>query len=145
MAALPVTHTHAVSDAISLERLAPERMVVMPPDLNPAFHGAIVSLCRDAGVSPTFVEVAEPRIEHALLAVAAGTGMALLPESAAERHVAQGVRFVPLERTEQAFESVLVTHPDSDSLGTAAFVRALTRAKERAAATAPPARLTLAA
>ncbi len=145
VAALPVTHPQAVYDEISLERLAPERMVVLPPGLNPAFHGTIVSLCREAGISPTFVEVAEPRVEHALLAVAAGTGMALLPESAAERHVAQGVRFVPVEGTERAFASVLVTHPDSDSLGTAAFVRALTRANERAAATPPLARITLAA
>jgi DNA-binding transcriptional LysR family regulator len=145
VAALPVTHPQAVNAAISLERLAPERMVVMPPGLNPAFHGAIVSLCRDAGVSPTFVEVAEPRVEHALLAVAAGTGMALLPESAAERHLAQGVRFVPLERTERVFDSVLVTHPDSDSLGTAAFVRALARANERSAASPPRARISLAA
>jgi DNA-binding transcriptional LysR family regulator len=145
VAALPVTHTHAVSDTVLLERLAPDRLVVLPPELNPAFHAAVVSLCREAGVSPTFVEVAEPRVEHALLAVAAGTGMALLPESAAERHVAAGVRFVPLERAESVFESVLVTHPDSDSLGTAAFVRALTRTNERSAATPQRARLSLAA
>jgi DNA-binding transcriptional LysR family regulator len=42
VAALPVTHPQAVNDAISLERLAPERIVVLPPSLNPAFHGAIV-------------------------------------------------------------------------------------------------------
>jgi DNA-binding transcriptional LysR family regulator len=145
VAALPVTHPQAVNDAISLERLAPERIVVLAPSLNPAFHGAIVSLCRDADIAPTFVEVAEPRVEHALLAVAGGTGMALLPESAAERHVASGVRFVPLEGSERAFASVLVTHPDSDSLGTAAFVRALARANERVAATPPAARIALAA
>ena len=145
VAALPVTHAHAVSDTILLERLAPDRLVVLPRDLNPAFHATVVSLCREAGVSPTFVEVAEPRVEHALLAVAAGAGLALLPESAAEQHVAAGVRFVPLERTGPVFDSVLVTHPDTDSLATAAFVRALTRTNERSAPNAEPARISLAA
>ena len=90
VAALPVTHPHAVGPAVSLARLAPERLVVLPADTNPAFHNAMVSACRDAGLSPTFVEVGEPRVEHALLAVASGAGMALLPESAAERHLAPG-------------------------------------------------------
>ncbi len=97
VAALPVTHRSAVGPAVSLERLAPDRLVVLPADTNPAFHNAMVSACRDAGLSPTFIEVGEPRVEHALLAVASGAGMALLPESAAERHLARGVRFVPVE------------------------------------------------
>ena len=127
--------------AISLERLAPERLVVLPCDTNPAFHGAVVATCRDAGLSPTFVEVAEPRVEHALLAVASGgRDMALLPESAADHHVAPGVRFVPLEAADSTFESVVMTRPDTESLGTVGFLRALGRAaKPTAAAPARPA------
>ena len=109
VAALPVTHPHAMGPAISLERLAPERLVVLPADTNPAFHNAMVSVCRDAGLSPTFAEVCEPRVEHALLAVASGAGMALLPESATERYIAPGVRFVPVESIEAAFESAVIT------------------------------------
>jgi DNA-binding transcriptional LysR family regulator len=127
VAALPVTHPLAVDAAISLGRLAPERLVVLPRDANPAFHNAVVSICRNAGLSPTLVEVAEPRVEHALLAVASGGGVALLPESAAERYAAPGVRFVALEGIEPAFESVVLTHRDTANLATAAFVRALTR------------------
>jgi DNA-binding transcriptional LysR family regulator len=126
--ALPATHREAISPMVSIERLAPERLIMLPADTNPAFHNAVVSICRDAGLSPTFVEVAEPRVEHALLAVAAGAGMALLPESAAERHVAAGVRLVPLDHPEPAYESVVLTHPDSTSIATSAFVRALGRA-----------------
>ena len=132
VAALPVTHAHAVGPAVSLERLAPERLVVLPADTNPAFHSAIVSICRDAGVSPTLVEVGERRVEHALLAVASGGGMALLPESAAERHVAPGVRFIPLERTQPAFESVVLTRPDTENLATVGFLRAMARAAKPA-------------
>jgi DNA-binding transcriptional LysR family regulator len=140
VAALPVTHPHAVDAPISLERLAPDRLIVLPSDVNPPFRNAIVSICREAGLSPTMVELSEPRVEHALLAVAAGSGMALLPESAAERHAAPGVRFVRLDRAEPAFESVVVTRPDSESLATAAFLRAMARsARPAEVASARPA------
>ena len=137
VAALPVTHPHAVGPAVSLDRLAPERLVVLPSDTNPAFHSAVVSICRDAGISPTLVAVAEARVEHALLAVASSGGMALLPESAAARHVAPGVRFVPLDAAEPAFDTVVVTHPDSENLATVGFLRALARADRPAAVAAP--------
>jgi DNA-binding transcriptional LysR family regulator len=126
--ALPVTHPQAVNASVSLEHLAPERLIVLPADTNPPFHNAVVSLCRAAGLSPTFVEVAEPRVEHALLAVATGAGMALLPESASERHMAPGVRFVGLDRAEPAFDSVVLTRPDTENLATVGFVRAIARA-----------------
>jgi DNA-binding transcriptional LysR family regulator len=129
--ALPVTHPQALESEISLDRLAPERVVVLPADTNPAFHSAVVSVCHDAGVSPTFAEVAEPRMEHVLLAVASGGGIALLPEAAAERHAAPGVRFVPLDAGVPAFESAVLTRPDTDNLATAGFLRALTRASRR--------------
>jgi DNA-binding transcriptional LysR family regulator len=128
VAALPVTHSHAVNGSVSLEHLAPERLIVLPSHTNPPFHNAVVSICRDAGLSPTFVEVAEPRVEHALLAVAAGSGIALLPESAAERHLAPGVRFVALDRAEPAFESAVVTDPDTQNLATVGFLRAMVQA-----------------
>ena len=79
VAVLPVGHSQAARPAIDLERLAPERIILLARESNPAFHDSVVSSCRDAGLSPMFVEMAEPRVEHALLAVAAGAGMALLP------------------------------------------------------------------
>ena len=128
VAALPVTHPHAVNPRVSIDAWRPERLIVLPADINPPFHNAVVSICRDAGLSPTFVEVAEARVEHALLAVAAGAGMALLPESAAERHVAPGVRFVALDRAEPAFDTVVLTRPETENLATVGFVRAMARA-----------------
>ena len=128
VAALPVTHPQAVNPTVSIDRLAPERLIVLPADVNPPFHNALISLCREAGVSPTFVEVAEARVEHVLLAVAAGAGTALLPESAAEHHVAPGVRFVALDRAEPAFDSVVLTRPETENLATVGFLRAMARA-----------------
>jgi DNA-binding transcriptional LysR family regulator len=127
--ALPAGHPHATSKSVALERLAPDRVILPPRDSNPAFHSAVVSICHAAGLSPTFVELAEARAEHALLAVAAGAGMAMLPASAAERHVVPGVRFVALEPAEPAFESAVLTLPgSSDELAAARFVRAVASA-----------------
>jgi DNA-binding transcriptional LysR family regulator len=136
---LPATHPHAVEASVALERLAPSRLVVLPRDANPAFHNAIVAICHRAGLSPTFVEVAEPRVEHVLLSVAAGAGLALLPETVTERFAAPGIRFVAFEAHEAAFRSVVLTHPDTDSLATVAFLRALGRTARAAVAQAPTA------
>jgi hypothetical protein len=90
-------------------------------------------------LSPTLVEPAEPRVEHVLLAVAPGAGLALLPESVTDRYATPGVRFVPLEEGQPAIETAVLTHRDSQSLATAAFLRALARAA-RALARSPPRR-----
>ena len=125
VAVLPVTHPHALDDAVSLEMLAPERLVVLPREVNPAFHNAVVGICRDAGLAPTLVTVPEPRVEHVLLSVAAGAGMALVPDSVAERCTIPGLRFVPLHDVGAAFQSVVLTHPDSEDIATMSFLRAL--------------------
>jgi DNA-binding transcriptional LysR family regulator len=128
VAAMPVTHPLATGAPVPIARLAPERLVSLPRDTNPAFHNAIVSMCQDAGLSPTIVELAEPRVEQALLAVATGAGMALLPESAATYYGAPGVRFIPVQTPAPVLSSVVVTRPDADELATAAFLRSLSRA-----------------
>jgi DNA-binding transcriptional LysR family regulator len=127
VAVLPVTHPRAVDATIHLERLVPERLVLLPRAANPAFHDAVVSMCRDAGLAPTFVEVPEARVEHVLLAVAAGAGVAMLPESASERFVSPGIRFVPVESADVACQTAVLTHRDADSTATLAFLRALDR------------------
>ena len=134
VAVLPALHPLATDSAISLERLAPERVIVLSRDANPAFHNAVVSMCRTAGLAPTLVEIHEARVEHALLAVAAGVGVALLPDSVTERYASPGTRFVALEAGEPAFQTAVLTHIDVESLATLAFLRALTGAAESTAA-----------
>ena len=129
VAALPVTHPLASGTPIPIERLAPERLVTLPRDANPAFHNAVVSICRDAGLAPALLELAEPRVDLALLTVATGAGPALLPESAAAYYAAPGVRFVPIQTAAPVLESVVVTRRDAEDLATAAFLRALSRAE----------------
>jgi DNA-binding transcriptional LysR family regulator len=128
VAVLPVSHPSAGEPSIPLERLAPERLVVLPREVNPPFHDSVVALCHRAGLSPTFFTVREPRVEHVLLAVAAGAGMAVVPESVTERSTMAGLRFVPLEAAEPAIRTAALTRPDTESLATVAFVRALSQA-----------------
>ena len=128
IAALPVTHPLATGAPVPIERLAPERLVALPRDANPAFHNAIASMCRDAGLSPAIAELAEPRVDQVLLTVATGAAMALLPESAAAHYAAPGVRFAPIQAPAPVISTVVVTRPHAEDLATAAFLRALSRA-----------------
>jgi DNA-binding transcriptional LysR family regulator len=125
--ALPAMHPHAVEPEIAIARLAPERIVLLPYEANPSFRNAVVALCHAEGLAPTFIDVAEPRVEHALLGVVAGTGPAILPESVSERYAVPGLRFVPLADARASCQIVALTRPDHGSLATAAFLRALER------------------
>jgi DNA-binding transcriptional LysR family regulator len=131
MAAVPVGHDHAVKSEIRLEQVTPERIVVLPRDANRPFYDAVLATCRDAGVSPTLVEMPDGDVEQALLAVASGAGMALLPDSVAERYAAPGVRFVPLGGDQPAVATAVVTRRDTAHMPTASFLRAVSRATKR--------------
>jgi DNA-binding transcriptional LysR family regulator len=139
VAVLPVGHSQAARPAIDLAHLAPERIVLLPRDSNPAFHDSVVSACREAGLCPTFVEVTEPRVEHALLAVASGAGMALLPDSAAEHYSAAGISFLPLEGTQPLVETAVVTRRDTEHAATRAFLNAISRTGRLSVVGAEPA------
>jgi DNA-binding transcriptional LysR family regulator len=128
VAAVPVTHAHAVKSEIRLEQVAPERIVVLPREANRPFYDSVIAACRNAGLSPTLVEMPDSHVERALLAVAAGAGMALLPESVADRYGSPGVRFVPLGGDPPAFSTAVVTRRDTAHLATAAFLRAVSQA-----------------
>jgi DNA-binding transcriptional LysR family regulator len=124
--AIAAADGRAVAPALSLTRLDPARLVVLPRAVNPAFHDALLALCRDAAIAPALFEVPEPRVESVLLAVAAGAGPAVLPASVTERYAVPGVRFVPLEDA-VTFESAVFTHPDADNTAIAAFLHAVAR------------------
>jgi DNA-binding transcriptional LysR family regulator len=126
--AVPVTHRHAVQPALRLEHVAPDRIVVLPRDANRPFYDAALAACQKAGLSPSLVETPGTCVEPALLAVALGAGVALLPESVADRYSTRGVRFVPIEGDQPVVATAAVTRRDSTHLPTAAFVRALSRA-----------------
>jgi DNA-binding transcriptional LysR family regulator len=100
---------------------------VLPRDVDPPFSDALVSMCREADRSPDFLEVGQGGVEHALLAVAAGAGIALVPRSVAERYSPPGIRFVALEGSQPAIRCAVLTDPAVEQLGVHAFLRALAR------------------
>jgi DNA-binding transcriptional LysR family regulator len=127
MAAVPEAHPRQFATAATLSQLSPGRLVMLPRDVNPASHDAVLSLARDAGLAPHLHEVPESRVEAVLLAVAAGAGVAVLPASIAETHSIPGVRFIPLADGEWALETALLSHPDANDLPTARLLSAVTR------------------
>jgi DNA-binding transcriptional LysR family regulator len=128
VAVVPTAHPAAGRERIGLARLAPERIVVLARETDPPFHDTAVALCRAANLSPTLVTIAEPRLEHVMLAVAAGAGIGLVPDAGAGRSLMPGVRVLALEDEGAAVRSAALTRHDSESLAPVAFLRALTRA-----------------
>jgi DNA-binding transcriptional LysR family regulator len=108
--ALPVMHRLADGDSLDVEQLAESNLILLPRAVNPAFYDGVVGGCREAGFAPSLMETAEPRVEQALLSVAVGRGMALLPASVADRYSLPGVSFRPL--VGPVCEVALVTGPD---------------------------------
>jgi len=106
-----------------MERLGDERLLLLPRATNPAFFDGVTSACRNAGIAPTVIETAETDVMHALLTVAAGAGIALLPSSAAERYNAQGVSFRALEHPSPTTEVALVSRADGNETMVSAFLR----------------------
>jgi DNA-binding transcriptional LysR family regulator len=69
------------------------------------------------------IELDEPQVEHALLLVASGTGVALLPASVADRYTTFGVSFRPVEPPAPTIELALVTRTEPAEAAIAAFLR----------------------
>ncbi|MFL5896318.1 MAG: LysR family transcriptional regulator [Thermoleophilaceae bacterium] len=136
--AMPVMHRHATEEVADLSRMVPERIVLLPREVNPAFHDGIVAVCHDLSLSPAFVHTLEPRAELALLAVSAGGGIAILPDSVAGSASLPGVRFVPLATDEPICQTAVLTRPGNDDLATKAFTHALADAARRTSAVVVP-------
>jgi DNA-binding transcriptional LysR family regulator len=124
VAAVAERHPLSGRDSIPLARLAEARLVVLPRATNPAFYDGVIAACRNAGLAPSLIETSEPQVEHALLTVAGGAGIAILPASAAERFSTPGVRFCALEPPAPATEIALVTRAEAND---EAMIRAFLR------------------
>jgi len=130
VAVFPVSHAHAMKPHVSLAQIAPERIVVLPRDVDRPFYDAVLAACHDAGISPTLLEMPDAQIDRMLLAVATGNGMAVLPACVGERYAEAGVRFVPLHGDSPAVAAGIVSSRHSEHLPTVAFLRAASRTVE---------------
>lgn len=142
VAAVADRHPLSGGASVPLDRLADQRLIMLPRATNPAFYDGVIAACRDALFTPTIVETAEPQIEHALLWVAGGAGIALVPASAADRYTTPGVRFLPLEPEAPVCDMALVTRAESNDEALVAAFLSLACEPERPGRIAPaPARL----
>jgi DNA-binding transcriptional LysR family regulator len=123
IAAIADRHPLSGRALVPIERLENEQLLLLPRSANPAFFDGVTATCRSAGIAPTLIETAETHVMHALLSVAAGLGIALLPSSAAERYGAHGVTFRPLEPPSPTTEIGLVTRANANEATVTAFLR----------------------
>jgi DNA-binding transcriptional LysR family regulator len=122
VAAVPERHPCARETVLALGGLEHTPLVALPRSVDPAFYDGVLGACSAAGIAPTLVESAEPDVEQVLLAVASGSGIALLPASTQTRFATPGVRFVPLAPPAPSCDVALVALM-RPSLTTAAFVQ----------------------
>jgi DNA-binding transcriptional LysR family regulator len=123
VAAIAERHLLSGRPQLALSSLSATPLAILPRAANPAFHDAVLAACRDAGVSPTLIELDEPRVEHALLLVNSRNAIALLPASAADRHAMAGVTFRALEPPAPTIELAFVTRPEPPDATIATFLR----------------------
>lgn len=111
--AAPLDHAIAKCPKAPVERLHDEPFVLLSRPEAPIYHDLVLSVAREAGVSPHVV--AEPRSLHDnLFLVSAGLGVSLLP--AAVRHIAwKGVGFCRLDKETPGLEMAVATRAEDDS------------------------------
>jgi DNA-binding transcriptional LysR family regulator len=78
-------------EEIPLEIVAQSILLARPRRANPAFHDAVLAAFRTANIPSPVLEVDGVSVEHLLLQVAAGAGMAVVPRSVADRFRTPGV------------------------------------------------------
>lgn len=89
--ALPARHRLAGADALDLLDLAGEPFILYPRSNGRLLYDTIIAACRNAGFSPRIAQEA-PQMASTVNLVAAGVGVALVPESMRQLH-AQGVEY----------------------------------------------------
>ena len=95
---LPASHSLAKQEAIEIEALASEPMVMFSKFEAAYLHHLVMDICAEAGFMPNVIH--ETRHIHAIVAlVGTGMGLALLPASATHIHM-NGIKVLPLKFTD---------------------------------------------
>ncbi|WBO20743.1 LysR family transcriptional regulator [Sphingomonas abietis] len=89
--ALPARHRLAGQGSLELLELAGEPFILYPRANGRLLYDSIIAACRNAGFSPRIAQEA-PQMASTVNLVAAGVGVALVPESMCQLH-AQGVTY----------------------------------------------------
>jgi DNA-binding transcriptional LysR family regulator len=126
VAAVAGRHPLSGRPSIPMAAFADTDLVVLPRATNPAFHDGVLAACREAGIAPALVETSEPKVELALMLVASGAGIALMPTSSAEHYSIPGVFFRPVEPPAPTTELAFISRSEPASTTVSAFIRLAT-------------------
>ncbi|WP_315707635.1 LysR family transcriptional regulator [Brenneria uluponensis] len=85
IAVLPLGHQLAQNPEISLSDLAGDSFITFPREIGPVLYDSIIRACQDAGFSP-LLKMESPQISSSINLVAAGFGVAVIPESLKSIH-----------------------------------------------------------
>ena len=110
---LPPTTRFVPDERLPLSALSEEAFVLFPRAISPGVHDQVISLCNQAGFSPTIVQEATEL--HTILGlVAVGIGVSLLPASARLLR-SQGVVYRVLPQTGTRASTALAWRQDARS------------------------------
>ncbi len=99
VAVLPERHELASQSSIAAASLAKEPFIIFPRERGPGLYDRIITGCQKAGFSPRVVQEAT-RMQTIVSLVAAGIGVAIVPEATAELKQA-GVAFCELSDVDE--------------------------------------------
>ena len=111
VAAVPDRHRLSGRPELQLDHLGETPLILPSRHDNPAFHDGVLGACRSAGIAPSLIVTNESSVDHTLLLVAAGMGIAVLPESAT-RYGAPAVRFLAVTQPTVTTQIALLTRDD---------------------------------
>ena len=103
---LPETHVQAGRARVALADLAEEPFITYPSQHRSVVHDAVLDACQTAGFTPRATEVAETSTLVSF--VAAGLGVALVPESVQHLRIT-GAVYRPLAETSPTVELAVAT------------------------------------
>ena len=117
---LPARHPHASARSVSLAALARETLILFPRAIGPGLYDSIIASCQRAGFSPTLGQEA-PQISSTVHLVAAGFGIAVVPQSLEQIH-AHGIVYARIEGDAPAAPISLAARKDTRSATVRNFI-----------------------
>nr|WP_255458262.1 LysR substrate-binding domain-containing protein [Duganella dendranthematis] len=114
IAVLPSGHALGRRRTIDLKQLAADPFILYPRAINPELYDAIISACHVAGFSPR-IEMESPQISSGVNMVAAGFGVAIIPESIGQFR-SEGVTYQDLRNQGLGTAIALITRPREKSV-----------------------------
>lgn len=94
MVALPADHKLADRNALRLQELVAQMLILYPSETDSSFAGYVLRLCQEANFTPRIVQ-RTGEIQTAVGLVDAGVGIAIVPASTRNMH-RDGVVYIPL-------------------------------------------------